>query len=190
MGNKKEFYVVVDVETSGPNPGKYDLLSIGACTITEPRKTFYIELIPKSENYQEEAMGIHNLKFDELKISGTEPKEAFEKLAVWVKDITPEGYTPVFAAFNAPFDWLFMTEYFYKHLGYNPFGHKAIDIKALYMGLHPINWLDTSHKQISEHYIGKKELSHHALEDAIDEAELLSKMLKEIKNLMERSEND
>ena len=159
-------------------------------TLLSYRGPFYIELIPKSENFQEEAMGIHNLKLDELKLNGTEPKEAFEKLAAWVKDITPEEHSPVFAAFNAPFDWLFMTEYFYKHLGYNPFGHKAIDIKALYMGLHPINWLGTSHKQISEHYIGKKELSHHALEDAIDEADLLSKMLLEIETLMDRSEND
>jgi DNA polymerase III epsilon subunit-like protein len=182
MTNKKEFYIVIDVETSGPNPGNYDLLSIGACTVNEVNETFYIELIPKSEHFEEEAMGIHNLSFVYLNENGVEPKVAIEKFEEWIKKVTPSGHTPVFAAFNAPFDWLFMTEYFYKYLGRNPFGHKALDIKALYMGLHPTNWLNTSHHNISMHYHLQKELSHHALEDAIEEAEILSNILDEINN--------
>jgi len=186
MADKREFYIVVDIETSGPNPGRYDLLSIGACTIADPRETFYIELIPKSEHYEDEAMGIHCLSFEHLLKNGTEPKEAIEKFAEWVELVTPEGHTPVFSAFNAPFDWMFMTEYFYKYLGHNPFGHKALDIKALFMGLHPINWLNTSHNYISTFYQGNNELSHHALEDAIEEADLLAKLLNEIEQLMSK----
>ena len=33
-------------ETAGPNPADYALLSIGACTLLEPRATFYAELQP------------------------------------------------------------------------------------------------------------------------------------------------
>lgn len=42
MKDPKESYLSIDIETSGPNPGNYAMLSIGACTITEPRETFYI----------------------------------------------------------------------------------------------------------------------------------------------------
>ena len=39
-----EAYISVDVETAGPNPGQYSLLSIGACLVFVPAKTFYVEL--------------------------------------------------------------------------------------------------------------------------------------------------
>ena len=56
-----EFYVSVDVEASGPIPGEYSLLSIGACSIFEPRSSFYVELKPLNNNFTEEAMSIHHL---------------------------------------------------------------------------------------------------------------------------------
>ncbi len=34
-GIQREAYISVDVETSGPNPGDYDLLSIGACRVDD-----------------------------------------------------------------------------------------------------------------------------------------------------------
>ena len=54
--------------------------------------------------------------------------------AAWVERVTPEGSLPVFVGFNAPFDWMFVNEYFHRHLGRNPFGHVAVDIKAYAMG--------------------------------------------------------
>ncbi len=48
-------YICVDVETSGPIPGDFSMLSIGACTIYEPQRTFYIELKPVNQNTTDEA---------------------------------------------------------------------------------------------------------------------------------------
>ncbi len=39
-------YVSVDVETSGPTPAGYSLLSIGACLVADPGREFYVELQP------------------------------------------------------------------------------------------------------------------------------------------------
>lgn len=36
-----ELYISVDVETSGPVPGIYSLLSIGACLVSEPAQSIY-----------------------------------------------------------------------------------------------------------------------------------------------------
>ena len=102
------------------------------------------------------------------------------EFAHWVEEITPHGADPVFCAFNAPFDWMFVNDYFHRYLGYNPFGHKALDIKALYMGHAGVTWGETSHKYISTAYGKAETLSHHALEDALQEADLLKAIMQKI----------
>ena len=178
--NMKEFYIVVDIETSGPNPGLYSLLSIGACTLQSPRQTFYVEVQPDKEKISPEAMSIHKLSLDKLSSEGQPPAEVMRSFAEWIDHVTPDGGArPIFTAFNAPFDWMFVCDYFFRYYGANPFGHKALDIKAFYMGLHGTTWEETSHQHISRHYSENKSLTHHALSDAIDEADLFGKLLAE-----------
>ena len=54
----------------------------------------------------------------------------------WLGEVVPAGSRPVMVALNAPFDWMFVADAFWRHLGRNPFGHSALDIKALYLGRH------------------------------------------------------
>ena len=177
---KQDFYIIVDIEASGPYPGKYAMLSIGACTLEEPRSAFYVELIPDSLEFTPEAMEVNQLSINQLKKQGMDANEAMQKFSDWVMKITPIGAKPVFTAFNAPFDWMFVNEYFHRYLGYNPFGHSALDIKAFYMGLNAVSWQETSHKEICKIYCpGEDELPHQALEDAVHEAELFLKFLQE-----------
>ena len=74
---------------------------------------------------------------------------------------------------------MFVNTYFHRYLGHNPFGHKALDIKAYFMGLHGVPWLETSHRSILRHYDDHAELTHHALNDALAEADLFQAMLTE-----------
>ena len=175
----EDFYIVVDVETSGPTPEQYALLSIGACTISDPRQTFYIELQPDVDDALEEAMRINKLSLDDLRKSGLPPYEALAQFSGWINEVLPQNRKPVFTAFNAPFDWMFVNHYFFKYLGTNPFGHKALDIKAYYMGVYGVSWSDTSHNKISAKLTLDQELPHHALKDAIVEADLFEMILKE-----------
>jgi ribonuclease T len=177
LTQKQEIYIVVDVEASGPSPSGYALLSIGACTIKEPGQTFYVELQPDRSAFTAEAMAVNRLSLDRLAAEGLPPDEAMQELANWVAQVVPPDAHPVFAAFNAPFDWMFVNDYFHRYLGYNPFGHSALDIKAYYMGLHGVTWGETSHTQVGNRYSGKDEFTHHALGDAIDEAEILRALL-------------
>lgn len=175
--NQIESFISVDVETAGPNPGLYSLLSIGACTVTRPRKTFYVELQPVNENVKPEALLISGLSFEMLRENGTHPEEAMGQFDDWLVEVVPEGVRPVFAAFNAPFDWMFVNEYFYRYLGRNPFGHSALDIKALYMGLEKTSWLETKMRHLGPRFLEGRKLTHHALQDAIDQADILEKLL-------------
>ena len=109
---KDEFYIVVDVESSGPIPGEYALLSIGAATLTSPPETFYIELQPDADAFTEEAMRVNQLDLEVLKQEAFPPAAAMQKFAEWTESITPAGKLPIFVAFNAPFDWMFVNVYF------------------------------------------------------------------------------
>jgi hypothetical protein len=62
------------------------------------------------------------------------PGLAMRNFAEWVKAVTPPGSRPIFVGLNVAFDWMFVADYFYRYLGTNPFGHSALDIKALFMG--------------------------------------------------------
>ena len=180
MLKMKSFYISIDVETAGPNPGDYALLSIGASTVTEPKETFYIELIPTSLNTVQSAMEVSKLDIEQLSKTGTPAKEAMQNFSQWVDRVLPENTSPVFVAFNAPFDWMFVNDYFHRYLGYNPFGHKALDIKALYMGAYHEDWFDTSFQKVQEQMGIKSPLTHHALDDAIQQADILKVILKKM----------
>jgi DNA polymerase III epsilon subunit-like protein len=176
----QDVYISVDVETAGPNPSQYSLLSIGACTIHEPRSTFYVELAPVNRAITPAAFAIHRLDLDRLAKEGLPPAEALARFESWTQAQALPGQEPVFVAFNAPFDWMFVCDYYLRFLGRNPFGHAALDIKALYMGLAGVPWSRTSMRFVARRYLGGRELSHHALDDAIDQARIFQELLSEL----------
>jgi DNA polymerase III epsilon subunit-like protein len=178
----QEIYFSVDIETAGPNPSQYSLLSVGACTIDEPQSTFYVELQPVNDALDPAAFAVHRLDLKKLAERGLAPAEALARFEAWVQAHTPAGSQPVFLAFNAPFDWMFMADYFQRYLGRNPFGHAALDIKAFYMGLSGVPWRQTTMSFIARRYLGDQELTHHALRDALDQATIFTRMLAEARN--------
>ena len=174
-----EGYVSVDVETAGPTPSQYSLLSIGACLVSDTQRTFYVELQPVNGNFTPEALSVSRLSLEELAERGLPPAEAMARFEAWLAAQIPSGRRPIFVAFNAPFDWMFVNDYFHRFLGRNPFGHTALDLKVYYMGLTGVHWSETTMRYITARYLSKRQLTHHALRDAQDQAELFQKMLAE-----------
>ena len=173
-----EIYICVDVETAGPVPGQYAMLSIGACLVDDPSTAFYVELQPDRPDFLPEAMAISGLSLDSLKQHGSNPRAVMQAFADWMKTVVPEGRKAVFVALNAAFDWMFINDYFHRYLGYNPFGHSALDIKAYYMGFTGVSWSETSMEKISAYLHQEKHLAHNALSDAQDQAEIFREILK------------
>lgn len=177
-----EIYICVDVETAGPVPGQYAMLSIGACLVEDIHTNFYIELQPDRNESLPEALAISGLSLQGLQQTGCPPLAAMQAFADWVHSVTPQDWRPVFVALNAPFDWTFVNDYFHRYLGHNPFGHSALDIKAFYMGLTGVSWSETSMKHISAHVAEEKKLMHNALKDAQDQAEIFREILYQSKS--------
>jgi DNA polymerase III epsilon subunit-like protein len=172
-------FISVDIEAAGPIPGQYALLSIGACTLTQPRRTFYAELIPDKDQTDPRAAEIHGLDLDRLTREGLPPEAALRRFAAWLAQVVPPGRKPLMVGFNLPFDWMFINDTFYRYLGSNPFGHSAVDIKAVYMGASGISWVETSGIYLHKRYHDGNELTHNALEDAIGQAIIFEGILKE-----------
>jgi ribonuclease T len=170
---RPERLISVDVETAGPTPGDYAMISIGACLVDEPDRGFYVELKPDRDAVVESALKVSGLDMAELKANGTDPKQAIEEFAQWIRDVVPpQTHRAVFVGFNAVFDWMFVNEYFVRYGIENPFGHGGIDIKSYYVGMMGSTWEQTSMKHLSPKYLAGRPLSHNALGDARDQAEL------------------
>lgn len=174
-----EPFVSVDVETAGPNPNQYSLLAIGACLVSDPQRGFYVELQPVNQNADPVAMAVHKLSLEHLSERGLPPAQAMARFEQWLSSIMPPGQSPLFVAFNAAFDWMFVADYFHRFLGRNPFGHAALDIKSFYMGLGGVRWSETSMRYLAPRYLGEPSLTHNALRDAQDQAELFRRLLIE-----------
>lgn len=140
---RREIYVSVDVETSGPIPGEYSLLSIGACDVDNEAQTFLCELKPISRNSDPEALRVTGLSLEKLEQTGLAPDDAMRRFAAWLEGLAGQEDALVFVGLNAPFDWSFVNYYFHRFYGKNPFGFTALDIKAYYMGATGCSWQDT-----------------------------------------------
>lgn len=174
-----EVFVSVDVETSGPAPGRYSLLAIGACLVDDPGRSFYVELQPAGEAVAPEAMAVHSLDLETLRREGLPPTEAMARFESWLQSEISPPALPVFVGFNAAFDWMFVADYFDRFLGRNPFGHTALDIKAYFMGLTGGDWRDTTKVALARRYPEHPHLTHHALQDALDQAALFRRLRDE-----------
>jgi DNA polymerase III epsilon subunit-like protein len=170
-------YVSVDIETSGPSPSLHALLAIGACSVADLSRTFYVEVKPTSPRVEAEAMAVHGLSLEDLSRSGLDRPEAMRRFEAWTLALVPAGAAPVFVSYNAPFDWMFINDAFHGTLGRNPFGHAALDIRALYKGQSGEPWETIRLNDLLDRHLRGRRLSHNALEDARDQAALLRALL-------------
>lgn len=145
-------YFSVDVEASGPVPGLYNLVSIGAVPVADvggvwmpENDCFYVELKPIGGRFDEEAMAVHGIPRDRLETGGTPADEAIRRLSEFVEGRARRGAArAVFVGHNVGFDWSYIS-YYYALFGLpNPFGYKSLDIKSLAMGRLSIGWFETS----------------------------------------------
>jgi len=175
----EEILISVDVEASGGSPGTGSLLSVGACLVDDPAVGLYLELKPEPDRpWSAEAEAVHHLSRDRLQREGLEPAAAMRKLADWVGEVAGDGW-PVFVGFNAPFDWMFVADCLWRHLGRNPFGISALDLKSVYMGRHGVARWEETRKMHIERRLGLRfEHTHDALQDARDQARLAQVLLQ------------
>lgn len=161
----KNEYVCLDCETSGLNPKKDEILSIGAVHIKDNKilmsKTFNIFLKP-SKNIDSESIKIHHIRPIDLE-NGIEPQKAIFQLLEFIGSRTIVGY-------YIEFDIAIISKYTQEFIGIK-LPNKTIEVssmyyktrrKSSYYGLVDLKF-DTILKNLNIPNFGK----HDALNDAI-----------------------
>lgn len=196
-------YISFDIEASGKTPGKYSMLSIGACIVGETDVQFYREIKPLNGNFIPEAMKIGALglrclddykhipeynprhpNFSPAKVLemlakvGEEPTRVMSDYADWIRKNT-KGFRPIEAAAPIKFDGMFSTWYFDNfYEGENPFGHSGEDMSSFCRGV----MQDENYNIKALGLKDERSVPHNALEDAIQQAKAFEKVLSLIKS--------
>lgn len=181
-------FISVDIEASGPIPGVYDMISFGAVRIRHENGRYvpsedeiYLELRPEYGGVDPDAMRVNKLDLEQLKVDGIGQVEAASRIHAWAKQGSSRTDPPVFVGYCATFDWAFVNDLFVRTGVDNPFGYKALDIRALAMGVLRIPWLNLNQETILPELglLGLSEaLAHNALADARHQAHMLCKLLE------------
>jgi diguanylate cyclase (GGDEF)-like protein len=182
LGIVDEALVSVDVETSGPVPGIYSLLAIGACLVEDTGERFYAELKPVRERFDARAVEVSwpGVPAEEtlarLAHEGHDPTAAMCSFRDWVLRVTA-GAKPVYVAWGAAFDWAF-THYEFATSGIDdPFGYAPLDIKSYWAGKAGVSLEGTRKSRLPAWlFDGLGEHTHRADEDAARQAEVFSRM--------------
>ena len=181
-----EIYVSTDVETDGPIPGVYSMLSIVSAAYlpdsNRPQSTFTanLETLPGASQHpdtmrwwktQPEAWAACRQDLQP-------PEQAMLRYVEWLKQLPGE---PVFVAYPAGFDFMFVCWYLNRFTGENPFGWHALDIKTFAMALTGRDFLYTVKRNMPRDWFDDLPYTHKALDDAISQGALFCNMLAEHK---------
>lgn len=169
-------FISVDVEASGPVPGEFSMLSLGACVVGKTDEQFYVELKPITRKQDPDAMRVNGLNHDDLEKRGTDPTQAMLAFESWIDQATPKGYRPIFVAYPATFDWMFVAYYFHRFLARNPFGVSGLDLTSMYAGqFSTANW---TVEELEQRLAADLPLTHNALEDAMVQSTVFERLLR------------
>ncbi len=162
-------YFAIDVESDGPIPGDYSMVSFGA-VIVEPMltRTFYAKLRPISTMWDPEALAVSKHTREETLLFG-HPEAEMKRFVAWVKENS--ATRPQFISDNNAYDWSFINWYCIHYLGLdgNPFGHTSRNLNDLFKGM-------TLNMQSNYMHLRKTKLTHHPVDDAKGFAEALLQM--------------
>lgn len=185
-----DVYFSADVETDGPIPGPFSLLSFAlvyagqydGTRFARPNgydQTFYRELRPISEEFEPEALRVNGLDRQRLVREGAEPKGAMTEAAHWVRSLS-HGARPILVAYPLSFDWSWLYWYFVRFSAEgSPFNHSGcFDMKTAFAvkGRLPVaaagrSGLLPGLRSIRPH-------THDALDDAIEQAEIFANLFE------------
>lgn len=185
-----DIYFSADIETDGAIPGPFSILSFALVyagafdgeTFYRPpsyEDRFYIELKPISDRFEPEALRVNGLDRDALVRNGSDPHTGMSSAADWVREISADG-EPVFVAYPLSFDWSWLYWYFisFSETG-SPFGYsRCFDIKtaaAIKLGT---TIGDAGRRNIPASLQAKSAHTHHALDDAIEQAEIFANLFE------------
>lgn len=190
MTEREDVYFSADVETDGPIPGPYSILSFAIVyagrfdgkRFERPARLdqhLYKELRPISEQFEPEALEVNQLDRKRLIHEGADPSEAMTEASRWVRSIAGHG-RPVLVAYPLSFDWTWLYWYFVRFSeDGSPFNHSGcFDLKTAIAVKANIPISAAGRNQLAPILRSHLTHTHHALQDAIEQAEIFASVFE------------
>ena len=178
-----EIYVSCDVESDGPIPGPHSMLSFGAAAYQADKTlcgTFSANLreLPGAapDPATAEWWRSQPEAWAACRCDPEEPAVVMPRFRQWLEELPA---APVFVAYPAAFDFLFVYWYLMRFAGHSPFSHSALDIKTYAMALLGTEYRDTVKRRMPQRWFDPHRHTHVALDDAIEQGALFLNMLHE-----------
>src|SRR5437868_6896140 len=171
-----EIYVSTDIEADGPIPGPNSMLSFASAAYTADKtllSTFSANLLtlpgavvdPKTMEWwktQPDAWA-------ECRRDPQQPETAMPAYVSWLKALPG---TPVFVAYPAAYDFMFVYWYLMRFAGESPFSHSALDVKTYAMALLKKEYRQSTKRNMPRRWFDKLPHTHRALDDALEQGAL------------------
>lgn len=185
-----DVYFSADVETDGPIPGPFSILSFALVfaglydgrSFVRPNSykcALYRELKPISNEFQPEALRVNGLDRERLIQEGTKPETAMTEASLWVRELAGSG-RPVLVAYPLSFDWAFLYWYFtrFSSAG-SPFNHsRCFDLKTAFAVKAHIPISDAGRSKLIPGLRPNSTHTHNALDDAVEQAEIFANIFE------------
>ena len=180
-------YFSADVETDGPIPGPYSMLSFALVFVgtfdgetferAETRPSTYIELRPIAEQFDPEALRVNGLDRDRLLREGCDPHVAMDGAAKWIQEQAGTS-RPVLVAYPVSFDWTWLYWYFVRYAkDGSPFNHsQCYDLKTAFAVKAGIPIVQAGRSRLLAELQPEWPHTHHALDDAQEQAEIFARL--------------
>jgi hypothetical protein len=176
-----EIYVSTDVEADGPIPGPNSMLSFASAAYWPDKtlhSTFSANLValpgaggdPKTMDWwhtQPEAWAA-------ARANARDPAIVLPKYVAWLKALPGK---PVFVAYPAAYDFMFVYWYMIRFAGESPFSHSALDIKTYAMALLGKEYRESVKRNMPKFWFDPLPHTHKALDDALEQGALFCNML-------------
>src|SRR5262245_45727678 len=185
---KVDIYISGDVETDGPIPGPYSMLSFALVVAGTfdgkvfrragpSASTFYRELKPISDSFQPEALAVNGLDRERLVREGAPPENAMNEASAWVVSVAGSR-RPVLVAYPAAFDWTWLYWYFTRFAREgSPFGFSSCyDIKTMIAVKRGSVMSESTKGLLPDEVRTSRTHTHNALDDAREQAEIFANL--------------
>jgi hypothetical protein len=180
---EKEVYVSTDVESNGPIPGMYSMLSFASAAYLADKTlvgtySANLELLPEaSEDPKTMAFWKNEpAAWEESRKNVQSPEKAMTDYVLWLKSLPGK---PVFVAYPIGYDFTFVYWYLMRFAGESPFGHNGIDIRSYAMAMLKKGYKESGKRNMPRNWFDDIPHTHTALTDAIEQGALFCNMLIE-----------
>jgi hypothetical protein len=185
-----DVYFSADVETDGPIPGPFSMLTVGlvyagrfdGLKFERPPqfdRNIYRELKPISDQFEPEALLVNGLDRDRLCRYGSSPADVMTELSNWVRTIAGVD-TPVLVAYPVSFDWTWLYWYFvrFSRAG-SPFSHsRCFDLKTAIAVKSNMPIAQSGRRNLLPRLRSSRQHTHNALDDAVEQAEIFANIFE------------